>query len=623
MTPEQERERLRYLQLKAKAAGAGQPLEAESDTIQEMHPAIDFKDRFIVKNLATGGPEQQIAYLAKKYPDMEFVADDKGNIKTRTMNEEKFRVIDPDTGFFSSPTEMLRDLSDVGSDIVGGIGTTLGTAAGGLAGIGTGPGALLTAAGGGAAASSGIEALKQGLGSAVGLEDNIDPAQIGVAGLAGAASPLLFGTGATAANVAGKGLAARIADVSRRTVGKEGFKGVAGEGLEAAYKAQSGLPGMAFRKITKDFAPGVGKFLSGVDDLAIKDAAKNLDKIDQFDANPEALWEVAESKVDDLLKKVNSEEKKVWGDLSKRIAEKSKGEIDLKQAIQPYWENIQNLQKQAKENPAGFVKNELDEALSEFQRIWGKPKVKITPQGTFKLDESFYKKSPSMLQKIKSEIAAVAQYDKRFVGGMPTKPPPSDNMIRVADKAYQGLNKSIDDIVPEASALRKRVGEIIEDKKYIYKNLRDTDKFITKAQQASASKVKGKGMKTTLESFDKKYGSSLEDARSIVNAVTTFSKDAPLTRQGAGAVIGGGLGYALVNQSGGTDAFGGMPGMALGALVGRQATSPAMLRKVLELSAKSNARGMGTGAAAKRIQDITAQRILSERQNEKKRKEKK
>jgi len=170
----------------------------------------------VTKNLSTS-PEATMKYLQKEHPNLEIEYNDSGAIRVKRRDEKDYRVLDPEG--VTGVGEFAKDIGDVGYDVLSGIGTGVATAAGGLAGAvgGAGIGALPGAALAGAAAGGGLETARQGLGSAFGIEDNMDAGQILGSTAAGAISPLLFGTGATAANVGGKGLAARIA----KGLGKE------------------------------------------------------------------------------------------------------------------------------------------------------------------------------------------------------------------------------------------------------------------------------------------------------------------------------------------------------------------------------------------------------------------
>lgn len=149
--------------------------------VEEMHPLITAKDRFVIQNFANK-PEVGVEYLQKKYPDLQVKLDPKdGRMLMKTPTEKEFRVLDPNTGFFSS--DFLNDASDLAYS---GLATGLQTAAsvpGAL--VGSVPGAI--AAGG--ATGAGLEALRQKLGQYYGLPQEVSGKDVLTSGAVGAAIP--------------------------------------------------------------------------------------------------------------------------------------------------------------------------------------------------------------------------------------------------------------------------------------------------------------------------------------------------------------------------------------------------------------------------------------------------
>jgi len=280
------------------------------EVIEEMHPAFTAMDRFQVKNFAND-PEAAKAFLQKKYPQLEIKTDDNsGKIIARGEGEKAFRVLDPDTGFFSNPAEMLRDAGDIATDVGTGVATTAATAGAGLLAGATsfGAGAVPAAMAAGAGSSAGLEALRQKIGVGLGINNEVNTDDVLWAGGAGAVSPLLFGTGATATQVAlkggGKTLAAMNPFAGAGTALKEGFTtaadSVAGKGLLGGGKAavggflrgtarepaldeagkavllnQRGLVGRGYDSYRQNVAPWLGSMGSG----------KNLDDIIHYRDN--------------------------------------------------------------------------------------------------------------------------------------------------------------------------------------------------------------------------------------------------------------------------------------------------------------------------------------------------
>jgi hypothetical protein len=242
-------------------------------TIQEMHPDFTAADRLVVKNFSNNN-EAAVNYLQKRHPTLEIKVDDKSKqilARKRDGSEAGYRTLDPDTGFFSNPKEMLQDLGDVGYDILSGVGTSAATAAGGVAGVGAGGiGALPAAALAGAGASTGLEGLKQSIGKALGVGE-FDGSDLAAAGVAGAVSPLLFGTGASAAQLAKKG----ITD-------------------EAAQLAQRGAFGRGWDVAKDKVLPWVGEKVSGVSGDALRTLGQKYDDLLALEKDPMAITNLTE-----------------------------------------------------------------------------------------------------------------------------------------------------------------------------------------------------------------------------------------------------------------------------------------------------------------------------------------
>lgn len=167
----------------------------ESKVIQEQHPEISAKERAILKNFANS-PESGIAYLKQENPNLDIQFDQRtGQYRVKAQGEQDYKVVDPDTGFFSS--DILSDAGDVAYDVyaMGSEGLATGLGAVGGAAVGGGIGALPAGAAAGGVASAGNEAMRQGLGQAFGIPQEIDGTDVAIAGGIGTASPLLFGAG--------------------------------------------------------------------------------------------------------------------------------------------------------------------------------------------------------------------------------------------------------------------------------------------------------------------------------------------------------------------------------------------------------------------------------------------
>jgi hypothetical protein len=128
--------------------------------VNEQHPDITFKDRFLLKNVSPD-PEARARWIQENKGMETRVVDDA--VQVRKPGEAEWRGLEA-RGKFE-----LSDISDITSDVTAGISTGLGAVAGGLLGAPTGPGALATGAAGGAAGAGLHEAAQQALASSMGM----------------------------------------------------------------------------------------------------------------------------------------------------------------------------------------------------------------------------------------------------------------------------------------------------------------------------------------------------------------------------------------------------------------------------------------------------------------------
>lgn len=164
---------------------------------------VDFGERITLKWFARN-PQQGIEMLRVK--GYEVLPYGSGfNAAVRKPGEREWKLVDPN--LFSSPGEFFRDMADLMMDAAGGAVTAAGIASGAAGGtLAFGLGAVPGAVAGGAASSAGFEAARQGVGSFLGIPDNIGAAEIAFQGVAGGVTPpITRGLGAV---VRGAGAAA-------------------------------------------------------------------------------------------------------------------------------------------------------------------------------------------------------------------------------------------------------------------------------------------------------------------------------------------------------------------------------------------------------------------------------
>lgn len=605
MTPEEER--YRYLQLKSKATQMEVPQDPWAnvagmggvgpDTIQEEHPEITWKDRLVVKNLATS-PEATISYLKKEHPDLDIKTDPiSGQVKVKALGESQYRVLDPDTGVFSNLKEFGKDIADVGYDVASGIGSGIATAAGGVAGAlgGAGVGAIPGAMAAGAGSSAALEALRQGLGSAAGIEDNIDPLQIGVAGLAGGLSPALMGTGATAANIAGKGWAGKagtaVAPELKATLERGLGRGIADIGAEAALQAQKGVPSRLLGKATEKLLPGFASKLSGVSKTDAEDLVKHADIVGKFESNPDAIEELANETMTNSLNKFRETETAAY----KKVVEATGSEgIDVQDAIKPWLDKRRELAKAASaEGASPFQKTAFEEFKATMDDVWGSPK----------LDEpSFFTKTPEQFTSIQQRIAELADFDKGIkLKSKVADMSPAEKVIAMTSKnSYAGMNKSLEKVSANIPGLKKDLSNIIQAREFLHKKIGSPEQFISRMRQASGDKLENKMLSSKLKSIGELIGDpGLDEARGIMNAADKFGKSTPWlsTKRIPAMIAGTGLGYAANRAGQGQGQGFNMPGVTMGAAIGGALGGPRAVRAMLEA-----ARRGGTGKIAPIVQ---------------------
>lgn len=204
LTPEEEQ---RLAELKRKV---GNKALSEFGYSPSESADISATDRALVKTFAAN-PEQQLNYIKKTYPDLDVVLNEGEVYAKKRGANEPYKAMDPEFSPISSPMATLKDIpQDIAEsiyDIGGGVAQGAATAGGAVLGSAAGP--VGTAAGGAAASAAsgaGIEGLRQMLGRALGVNEEYDPGQIGMAGAVGAAAPAAGALVGKGVQVAGKGM---------------------------------------------------------------------------------------------------------------------------------------------------------------------------------------------------------------------------------------------------------------------------------------------------------------------------------------------------------------------------------------------------------------------------------
>ena len=177
---------------RAKAEEVRQQLETAkegagvSNTLMNEPADLSSWQRFVAKSFAAN-PNRAAAYIKSKNPNLE-VDVFNGEVVVRKKGERNFKAIDPNT-------LELADLGELAPDVVaGGLQSLATTAAAIPAGVATGGwGALPAAMAASGASGAALETARLGIGSALGIPDNIKGENIATAGAFGLATPALFG----------------------------------------------------------------------------------------------------------------------------------------------------------------------------------------------------------------------------------------------------------------------------------------------------------------------------------------------------------------------------------------------------------------------------------------------
>ena len=510
------------------------------NTIQEMHPSFTTADRLMIKNLSNS-PEVGVNYLTKKHPGMEITFED-GQYKGRAKGENDYRVLDPDTGFFSS--DFARDVGDLAFDIPAGLveggATALGALGGAFVGGGVGalPGAMLASA----ATTAGNEAIRQKLGQALGLDQNVDMTDVAVAGGIGAVSPMLFGAG------------------KARGAFKTAWDGTKKYVAPKIGQAMSGVPGQVLRNYSDDATRETVDSLSktGVDEYTGKvfGKIKNYVEVNVDDAGKGLVQAIDET-----------------GQL-----------VNVRPAKEAFSSKVEKLAMDPNQTNSDAIK--VEQLKNNLSKYFGRPASDVGPTKPF-VDDAIPAGKAFSIQK---DLKQTAKYGSDMS--------PEDLYTKGAARdSYSAINNAFDEAsggaIPEA---KKRYKDAIQVEQEIL------PKFEGKTPLDSAQKtytnlsnIDTNGKKILKERL-KALANKPEDALDIANEIdalstykwlgntslnpfssagtTSTSRTIPL------AIAGGSLGSLYgYNQGGG---YAGAMGGAGGALAGTLLGSPAAMKAYIK-----------------------------------------
>lgn len=608
--------------------------EAPAPVVQEMHPAFGDADRFVVKNFAADD-NAALNYLQRKHPNLEVALDEKtGQIKARSKDgkEQAYRVLDPDQGIFKTLTsgaglkEGLRDLGDIGYDALSGVGTSVATAAGGLAGVGAGGvGAIPTAMAAGGAASTGFEGLRQGLGSLLGIEDNFSGASLAGAGIGGAVSPLLLGTGGQVGSAMGKKiLGAGMSDAAKL----------------AAQKSQRGAAGLAWDNVGAPLArtagAKIGSAFSGVGEEALRAVGDENKAFRQALKDPEGILKFIESAGDDVDAKFLAKKQDAYGRLQAALGEAADADVDLSSVKDRLKHAIREAEGQkAARKGTGGSSEILDSLKEAFEKHFvyddtvkiptqsmqptglldasGQPVMRAVEGATEQtVRRELSTLTPQAAMELSSDLAELANLQamkagqvtgNRFAGATKAE----KRLQMLGGDLKRELDSRIDAVVPEEAmparqeygqilGLEKAINDITKNPRQAFANLRNADK---------TSNLPNKQM---MRRADRVIGTNLEKQSGMAEALETyapgqksfFSKLGSLKSIPAGA-IGGVAGGLLAQQNEVSPWLGGVGGAMVGSALG----GPAAVRRYIQggLRVKNFSPMLKTGAGVEALQE--------------------
>lgn len=563
MTTEAEEFEFRRRHEQESASTAPEGISDSVITQQEMPEDVSAYHRFVAKNFSNS-PDSTIKYLQERYPQYE-ISHDKGNILFKKPGENTYKVLDPKgiTGI----GEGLMDLTDIGTDVGAGAASTAASAAAGLAAAPTVVGALPAAMAAGGTTSAGLEALRQKIGSYLGIPQEVSGKDVAISGALGAAAPLLFGTGASAAQIAAK----------------SAEKGLTETGAEALAKSQKGV-------ITRSLS-GIYSKASGIPKKVVETAGDNMDKIKTLEKAENPTTELAKSLTDDVSK-LEKAHNKVGSEIGDAV-QSHPDPIDLTSAKDPYLKKISELEGiRRREGLTPALKEDLQSAKSEYKRLFGEkiaeaPKSQIDPITLEKIAPSVEAMTEEPATSAEKAFLIKRKLTEAANLGIAHKGPTSDLTESLARQGGGALSSEFATSIPKLEKLNpiyeagSRVLDFIRPK--------------TKTESSAYNLVKNLKNKSkevdaeTLNMLDKTVGTKFIDKANLIDAFQTFRKTRPFElgwstiKQRAPAELAGAAGGAYLGYKSGGGYQGGLTGGLAGGALGAGAGSPTAIRGMLNL----------------------------------------
>lgn len=588
---------------------AGSPAGGQDSIVQEMHPDFSAYDRMVVKNFANDD-RAAVEYLKRQYPGMDIKTSPSGQIIGRKAGERAYKALDPDNSLLQTigatvlnplRGETWMDVTDAGYDLLSGAGTAAATGAAGLAGgaASGGLGAIPAAMAAGAGSSAALEGLRQLAGGALGVNQEANWGDVGLAAGLGAASPLLMGTGASAKGVA-----------------KEALKsGISQTGLQ---DAQRGLVGLGVDKAVKPGLAKLGGLLSGTGSDALQTLGRNFDRFtkttkdktgvidfiddtgkmvdDRFGKAKSDTWNEFQSALGGYgdeatvdLTSVKSRFKAAIADARQRAATGTEASKGLLERLEGAYDDLFRY-TDVEEVPEVTMKG--IGLTDEFGREIMQPVTSVTTRPVKKELTSLSPKQAVDLEKKLAELAGYNKIDSRQVTGNrfgSSMTADDKHLEMVASDLKRSLAGSIEEVLPEnAIPAKRRYGELLglendiealtKNPRQAFTNLRNADvsSNITNMQQ--------------FHKIDQAVGTDLVNRAKFAETIDLFGPgrkswfhSGTLAKVPA-ATLGGATGAYIGRQSGdGSGYTTGIAGAGLGLLLG----SPAAMKTYIKYGIKA------------------------------------
>jgi len=565
------------------------PQAAQSDTIDEMHPDIKFTDRLAVKALGND-TDSSLRYLQKQNPNLQFRNVD-GDIQAKKPDEQQWRKLDP------SKLD-LQDIADLAWDIPAGVAQGVATAGAGLLGAPAGGvGAIPAAMAGSAASGTGLEAIRQGLGKYFGINDEVSGKDLALTAGTSALSPLLFGTGAGAKDIA-----------------KSAIK--SGLDQKAIEASQRGLLGRGYDAVAGYVGPKIGSLLSGQDSKLLKTAAGMTDELKVADISPEPITQ----RLDDASQAVTGAIRNMSDEAGKGI-ENTVKTLDAQGAViktAPIVKPLEDAIQKLKSDGMGTESNkelidQLQGLIDKHFKVKTEVPVELNPVQSLMVKIGAEKPpAPKVVTQMPEAINASNANQLYFdLKGLSDSAGVNFNNLGTAKGAVSGVN------VNDSRTANALLKAMTEAKNSVKQLARDTDPklgqefdnlhsqysilqgFKSDFQKASSSEEAFQRLlaKSNNDAPTEKLVKNLKNISGVdlpkvsreVQALRTFRKpspDAVSIRGGTStsrtvplALAGGALGYYAGQNSGGE--YSPYLAAAAGSFAGSKAASPAALRAIM------------------------------------------